>query len=206
MAKLHLMSDYRRISRLVASGAVFCAFDTETTGLSAKTDRVIEIGAVKFCVANAGSDVAVARNTPPRVTVLDCYDQLIDPGFPLPAICSRISHLNDSMVRGKPVCAAILPDFLRFAGDSILIAHNAPFDVHFINAELARAELPPLSATVMDTLRMSRALLPENGHWSLQHLAAQFGIAVHAAHRANDDARVCMELFMRLLGIILAAA
>ena len=187
MPQSKFLKDYRRLARLLAGGQAFCAFDTETTGLSSKTDRVIEIGAVAFCM-EGGRPVVTGR-----------FDALINPGMPLPPICAELSHITDAMVADKPACAAVLPGFLDFAGDAVLVAHNAAFDVKFVNAELVRAGLPPLSNAVVDTLRMSRSLLPANGHWNLQFLARQFGIDVHAAHRADDDARVCMEVLLHLL-------
>lgn len=192
------IKEYKRLPSLFADGTVFCAFDTETTGLHSQLDRVIEIGAVKFSVQIADEP---AENVPFRVTVLEQFDQLINPEILLPAICSEISHITDDMVRDMPLMQSVLPAFLRFVSGTVLVAHNAPFDIKFMNAELARAELPPLANTVLDTLRFSRAVLPENGHWNLQFLANQFGIDVHAAHRASDDARVCMELLMHLLQV-----
>ena len=183
MPHVALFRNYKALRRLYEDGAVFCAFDTETTGLNAQTDRVIEIGAVRF--SSRG--------------VLDRFDRLINPEIPLPAICAELSHITDDMVRSSPVARDVLPEFFRFAGAAMLVAHNAPFDVKFVNAESERAGLSPLSNQVVDTLSFSRAVLPKNGHWSLQHLARQFCIPVHAAHRADDDARVCMEVLVRLL-------
>lgn len=182
-----IIKDYKKLPALLAEGAVFCAFDTETTGLSSETDRVIEVGAVKFCMRSR------------ELVVLDTFDQLVNPGFALPSLCSEISHITDDMVRDMPRIEKVLPDFLRFISGSILIAHNAPFDLKFMNAELSRANLPSLSNKCVDTLRMSRTLLPANDHWNLQFLAKQFAVDVHAAHRACDDARVCMEIMLHLL-------
>ena len=212
MPQIKFLKDYRRLPCLLAGGTVFCAFDTETTGLHSQTDRVIEIGAVRFCMqaagdaqssgafaATAGELGTVAAFGGMRAVVLDRFDALINPCIPLPAICAELSHITDGMVADKPACADVLPEFLRFIDGAVLVAHNAPFDVKFVNAELERAGLEPLSVPVLDTLRLSRTVLPANGHWSLQHLAQQFGIAVHAAHRADDDARVCMEVLLHLL-------
>ena len=183
MSQVHLLTDYRRMNSLVQSGAVFCAFDTETTGLQSVTDRVIELGAVKF----------------DKNGVIDSFDTLINPQIPLPPMCQQISHITDEMVCDKPIAAAVLPDFLRFASGCILVAHNALFDVKFVDAELKRAGLLPLKQQTIDTLNFSRWAYPANGHWKLQFLAAQFGIEVKSAHRASDDARVCMEVFLRCI-------
>lgn len=181
--RIKLLTDFKRMYRLLESGTVFCAFDTETTGLFPKTDRMIEIGAVKF----------------DKNGVIDTFDTLIDPRIPLPPICQQVSHITDDMVRGKPIAASVLPDFLRFSDGCILVAHNALFDIKFVDEELKRAELLPLKCQAVDTLNFSRWAYPANGHWKLQFLAEQFHIEVKAAHRASDDARVCMEVFFRCI-------
>ena len=177
----HFLTDYRRMNRLLQSGAVFCAFDTETTGLFSKQDRIIELGAVKF----------------DKDGVLDTFNTLVNPEIPLPPVCQQVSHITDDMVRDAPKISSVLPDFLRFSEGCILVAHNAPFDIKFTNEELKRSGLLPLKHQVIDTLNFSRWAYPANGHWKLQLLAEQFGIEVKAAHRASDDARVCMEVFLR---------
>lgn len=183
MPRIKLLADFKRLYRLLQGGTVFCAFDTETTGLSSRNDRVIEVGAVKFT----------------RDGVLDTFGTLVNPGIPLPPICTQISHITDDMVRGAPDMAAVLPGFLRFADGCVLVAHNAPFDLKFTNEELRRCGLPALANQAVDTLALSRWAYPANGHWSLQVLAKQFCIDVCAAHRACDDARVCMEVFLRCI-------
>lgn len=183
MPRIKLLADFKRLYRLLQGGTVFCAFDTETTGLSSRNDRVIEVGAVKFT----------------RDGVLDTFGTLVNPGIPLPPICTQISHITDDMVRGAPDMAAVLPGFLRFADGCVLVAHNAPFDLKFTNEELRRCGLPSLANQAVDTLALSRWAYPANEHWSLQVLARQFCIDVRAAHRACDDARVCMEVFLRCI-------
>ena len=96
--------------------------------------------------------------------------------------------------------------FCEYAGKkAVLVAHNAQFDVKFVNASLIRAGLPQLSNMTVDTLTFSRWAYPllangeEKGPYKLQSLAKRFGIEVLNAHRAEDDARVCMELFLRIL-------
>ena len=178
-----LLTDYKRLNRLLQSGAVFCAFDTETTGLFPKQDRIIELGAVKF----------------DKTGVLDTFNTLVNPEIPLPPVCRQISHITDEMVSAAPKIASVLPDFLRFSEGCILLAHNALFDIRFTDEELKRSGLLPLKHQAIDTLNLSRWAYPANGHWKLQYLAEQFKIEVKAAHRACDDARVCMEVFLRCI-------
>ena len=181
--KIKTISSFKTLHRLYQSGTVFCVFDTETTGVASSYDRVIELGAITFS----------------KDGILGSFSELFDPGIPLPDICRTISHITDDMVAGKPKIEEKLPDFLEFSKGSLLIAHNAPFDVKFMNAELMRAGLGPLENQVIDTLALSRWAYPENGSWKLQTLASQFEIDVHDAHRAYDDARVCKELFLRCI-------
>jgi DNA polymerase-3 subunit epsilon len=163
-------------------GAVFTAFDIETTGLEPKQDRIVEIGAVKF-----DRQGPVAR-----------YSMLINPGIPMPEEAGRVNHITDAMLAGKPSIAETLPDFLRFVKDTVIAAHNAPFDCGFINENLARLQQPALPNKIADTLVMARRFFPGRQRYNLQDLASGLGIRAEAAHRALDDARLCMEIFIKM--------
>ena len=181
---LHLLYDFRRMYRLLNSGAVFCALDTETTGLKPEEERIIEIGAVKF----------------DKNGILDTFSTLVNPRVLIPNFCQELTGITNKMVYGQKEFHELAGDLLSFLGeDSIIVAHNAQFDLRFVNAELERMNHAPLLNKAIDTLRFSRWAFPENGHWTLQHLANQFGIEVKAAHRATDDARVCMEVFFKCI-------
>lgn len=196
--------------------AVFVVFDLETTGLDPKKERIVEIGAVKF-----------DRRGP-----IGRFSVLIDPQRPMPPEASKVNGITDSMLKGKPDIAKVMPDFLRFIEGAVLVAHNAPFDCSFVDAALAdawaksksrRAEdvsqgsllgssdeepagggaeewVPPFPALpnkVVDTRIFAKEAFPGRPKYSLQELARQLGIEALDAHRAEDDARVCMELFVR---------
>ena len=180
---LHLLNDYRRMNRLVHSGAVFCALDTETTGLKPSEERIIEIGAVKF----------------DKTGELERFSTLVNPRVLIPPFCQQLTGITNKMVFGQKEFKEIADGLLEFLGDSIIIAHNAQFDLRFVNAELERMNHEILPNQAIDTLRFSRWTYPENGHWTLQFLAKQLEIEVKSAHRAEDDARVCMELFLRCI-------
>jgi len=160
--------------------AIFTVFDTETTGLEPKQCRVVEAGAIRF----------------DRRGVISRFNVLINPGSPMPPEVTKINGITDDMLKKQPDASKVLPDFLRFIGDSVLIAHNAPFDVSFINEELARLGLPPLKNKVIDTRIFAKEMFPDLPKYALQELAVRFGIQAIDAHRAEDDARVCMELFL----------
>lgn len=171
------------MSRLFADGTVFTAFDTETTGLKPEYERLIEIGAIRF-----DKNGIIAR-----------YDILINPGKPIPPGASAINNITDDMVRNCPLIESVLPDFLTFVRDSVLVAHNAGFDLSFVNKELERSGFNPLKNNAADTVHLARSRFPQLPNHKLQSLAAYFGIDVRNAHRAEDDARVCMEVFLRCL-------
>ncbi len=162
------------------SKTVFTVFDTETTGLDPKSNRVVEIGGIRF-----DSRGIVSR-----------FSVLINPKVPMPPEVTKINGITDAMLAGQSESKTVLPDFMRFIGNTVLIAHNAPFDVNFINEDLSRLALPPLTNKVIDTRLFAKEVFPDLPKYALQELALRFGIEAKDAHRAEDDARVCMELFL----------
>ncbi len=172
------MSSYDWISA-VYDKAVFTAFDTETTGTKPQEERVVEIGWVKF----------------DKRGVIARYNVLINPEKPMPAEAFAVNQISDEMLADKPKFAEVLPDFLNFTRNTVLVAHNASFDIDFINAELNRCGLTKLTNKAFDTLTFARETYPGFTSYALQNLAVQFGIKAVSAHRAEDDARVCMEFF-----------
>lgn len=183
MAQNKIIDDFRKLQSLLDSGATFIAFDTETTGLNSTSDRVIEIGAIKF----------------DKSGVIDKFETLINPQRSIPTECTEINHITDEMVKDAPLAVDALVSFSEFAKDSILIAHNANFDLNFISEELARTKLPALKNKALDTLTFVRWAYPLLGKYNLQLMARLMNIEVTDAHRAFDDARVCMEVFLKTL-------
>jgi DNA polymerase-3 subunit epsilon len=186
------MDSFEWVFEAFKAGKPFTAFDTETTGLDPKKDRIVEIGAVKF-----------DRRGPA------CrYSVLVNPGIPMPWAAGRVNNITDAMLAGKPPLEKVLPDFLRLIDNTIILAHNTPFDCGFINeklSELYRAEnsavwIPPFPALPnpsADTLVLSRLAFPGRDRYALQELAGDLGLTLAKAHRADDDAFLCMELFIR---------
>ena len=161
----------------------FIAFDTETTGLDPVSGRIVEIGAVKFDQRGV-----IAR-----------YNVLINPEMPMPEEAGKVNGITDEMLKDKPLIADVFPDFFDFIGTGVLVAHNAPFDINYVNAELKRAGKFPLTNKAVDTRIFAKGVFPGLSSYALQDLAVQFGITALEAHRAEDDARVCMELFEQIL-------
>ncbi|MGP1575910.1 MAG: 3'-5' exonuclease [Treponema sp.] len=167
--------------------AVFTAIDTETTGLDPVTGRIVEIGAIKF----------------DKYGIIARYNVLINPEMAMPADASTVNGITDDMLKTKPVISEIFPDFFTFIDKTILVAHNAPFDVNYINSELQRNGRKPLQNKTVDTRIFAKEIFRGLQSYALQDIAVQFGIVAIEAHRAEDDARVCMELFNYTLAYFL---
>ena len=163
--------------------ASFVVTDTETTGMRAGEDRLIEIAAVR--VANG--------------MIVDRFQQLINPECPVPGRIARLTGISTSMVADQPTACDVLPDFLSFLGDGVFVAHNLSFDLRFVNAELraaARAELP---CETLCTLRLARRLLPGLRSKSLASICDFYRIRNRQAHRALADAEATAEILIRFL-------
>ncbi len=168
-------------ARRLEAGEAFVALDFETTGLSPEGDRVCEYGAVRFS----------------RDGELEEFSVLCDPGIPISKDAQAVSGISDDMVRGLEATERVLPSFVEFLGGSALIAHNAPFDLSFLYAAMARAGEAKPSNPVFDTRILARDAFPGFPRYSLQDLAKAFRIDPGDAHRALDDAYTCMRLFMK---------
>ena len=179
----NIYCNFKLLRTLLEDGGVFTAFDTETTGLHPEENNVIEIGAVKFDIDG----------------IIDRFEMLINPQCSIPPEVAAINHITDQMVADCPTIDKVLPDFLSFIGDSILVAHNANFDLDFINSELLRNGMKTIRNKTVDTLNLSKWAYPLLRKHNLQFLAQTFSIKVENAHRADDDARVCMEVFLQCL-------
>ena len=163
-------------------------FDTETTGLDPATgDRMIEIAALELM-----NDLPTGKH----------YHALIDPERDIPEEASRVHGLRAPDLAGKPKFAEIAAGLLEFFGDGPLIAHNAPFDFRFVNAELKRVNLPPLPpARMVDTLILAKTRFPGMPN-SLDALCRRFAIDLsqRTTHNALLDCRLLAEVYVELTG------
>ena len=159
----------------------FVVFDLETTGLSAITDTIIEIGAVK--VQNG--------------TIVDRFSTFVNPKVPIPYRIEQLTSINDDMVMDAPVIEEILPKFMEFCRDCIMVAHNAEFDMGFISAACEKQGLP-CEFTVVDTVAMSRTLIPTIAKYKLDQVAKALKIDLNHHHRAVDDAECTAHIFLKL--------
>ncbi|HEY4348016.1 MAG TPA: exonuclease domain-containing protein [Gaiellaceae bacterium] len=168
------------------SDADFVVFDLETTGLAQASARICEIGAVRIRGLEIG----------------DTYQTLVAPRTAVPQAIRRLTGLSDDDLRGAPSVRLALHRFSSFAGGAVLIAHNARFDVGFVNRELERMTGNRIAATVIDTVPLARNLLGGRvERTNLASLAHFFGVSVRPCHRALPDAQATAEIFLRLVEI-----
>ncbi len=166
--------------------ATFVVTDTETTGTKAASNRIIEIGAVKV----QGGDIT------------DRFQQLVNPQRSIPSRITHLTGITTGMVFEEPAMEEVMPDYLEFLGDGILVAHNLPFDLRFLNAELNRLGHPELPNETLCSLRLARRLLPGLRSKGLTRLAQFYGINVNGRHRALGDAEatgIILKRFLRQL-------
>ena len=160
----------------------FVAFDLETTGLSSRTDTIIEIGAV---IMKEGKEI-------------DRFQTFVAPGRKLDPKIIELTGITDSMLLGAPTIEQALPKFLEFVGQRVLVAHNSDFDTGFIRAACERLGLP-YHYTAADTLILSQNLLPQLNKFKLDIVANALSLPEFNHHRAADDAAVCGSIMARLL-------
>ncbi len=151
--------------------ATYIVFDIETTGLSITQNKIIEIAAVKM---QDGKEI-------------DRYATFVDPHERIPYNIQQLTNITDEMVRGAPEIDQVIREFVQFAGDDILVAHNARFDIGFIQATLKNHDLPEMTNPVLDTLELARLLYPTLKNHRLNTLAAKYKVALESHHRAIDD-------------------
>jgi DNA polymerase III epsilon subunit family exonuclease len=166
--------------------AEFVVFDLETTGLSAASSRICEIGAVRV----------------QRLELVDEFETLVDPRVPLPAPIERLTGLRQADLRGAASVTSAIRGFVAFAGGATLVAHNARFDLAFLDRQLERLHGRKRAAPALDTVALARRLLAGRASRSgLASLAAFFGTPTEPCHRALPDARATAEVLVQLIGL-----
>ena len=163
----------------------YVVFDLETTGFSSAKDKIIEIGAVK--VENG--------------EITDKYSTFVNPKIPIPFRITQLTSITDEMVMESPEIETILPQFLKFVGDAVLVAHNASFDVSFIEENCRQQGIEP-DFTSVDTVGLARVLLPTLSKFKLNVVAKALNISQEHHHRAVDDARVTAEIYVKFIQML----
>ncbi len=162
----------------------FVAFDLETTGRNPAENRIIEIGAVKVIDGR----------------IVEEFDRLVDPQTSIPYQITQLTGISKADVAGAELIDEVLPEFLDFIGDLPLVAHNAPFDVGFLEQVIKRSpHSRPLKNKVYDTFELSKIVLPRARYHRLSALLACCNLNLEDAHQAFDDARGAAQLFLALL-------
>lgn len=159
----------------------FICFDIETTGLSANRDKITEIGAVK--VENG--------------QITDTFSTFANPGMPIPAKITELTGITDAMVKDAPSQSEAVSAFLEFAGDNVLVAHNAPFDTSFIRKACENMNRE-YNYTSIDTVAISRAILTDIKNCKLDTVAKYLRLGDFNHHRATDDAEMLARIFINL--------
>ena len=181
----YLVDDLRSVSRGGGENPLngtFVALDFETTGFSRIGDRIIEIGAVRIVNGKCSEE----------------FSSYVNPGREVPYRITELTGITAEDLKSAPSIEEVLPEFLKFIGESMLIAHNAGFDVGFLEQACRRCGIER-SFAYLDTVELARLFLPELTRFRLDTVAKALKLPPFAHHRATDDARVCGEIFGALL-------
>jgi DNA polymerase III epsilon subunit family exonuclease len=171
---------------LLLEEATYVVVDLETTGLRPTMSRICEIGAVRVRELEVEAD----------------FETLVDPGMPLGPAVAALTGLSDRQLRGAPGPAAAVARFLAFAGDAVLVAHNARFDLAFLDRETERLTGSRIASPVVDTVSLARRLLAGRvPRASLAQLSYFVGTSVQPCHRALPDAQATAEVLLALIGL-----
>lgn len=160
----------------------YVVFDIETTGLKANFCKIIEIGAVKI---SGGK-------------IVDRFNKFVNPEVPVPYHITQLTSINDAMLVNEPTIDVILPEFLDFVGDAVVVAHNAGFDRGFIKYNADKLGLA-FDNTVVDTMTLAHLIVPELGKYTLDRLCKQFNVSLENHHRACDDAEATAHILLKMI-------
>lgn len=178
----NIVDDHVNVSynpqHILLKDATYVVFDVETTGLSAIYDSIIELAAVKMKDGN----------------VIDQFEEFIDPGHPLSATTIQLTGITDDMVKGSKSQEQVLKEFYEFSKDCILVAHNASFDMGFLNTGYENIGIPRTQQPVIDTLELSRMLHPQLKSHRLNTLAKRYNVSLEQHHRAVYDSETTGHL------------
>ena len=164
----------------------FVVFDLETTGFSRTKNAIIEFGAVKI---EGGK-------------ITDRFSTFVNPKTPIPAKIEKLTGIHDSMVEHAEEISQVLPKFLEFSKDCVLVGHNAGFDVGFVEANAKKLGMET-EFTVVDTLELAHMLLPQLGRFGLNYVAKALGVSLENHHRAVDDAECTAHIFLKFRDMLL---
>lgn len=186
----HRIDESHDLDERLLRDLAYTTFDTETTGLEpANGDEIIQIGAVR--IVNG------------RLLRHECIDQLIDPQRAIKPEGIPIHGITEDMVAGKPTIATVLPQFYQFCADTVLVAHNAAFDMRFLQLKEASTGIR-FTQPLLDTLLLSAVIHPNQESHKLEAIAERLGIPIIGRHNALGDAIVTGEVFLRMIPLLQA--
>jgi len=166
----------------------YTVFDTETTGLEpAQGDEIIQLGATRIVAG--------------KLRRQECFEQLVDPQRSVPEAGFAIHGIEPALLQGQPIIDAVLPAFHSFAQDTVLVAHNAAFDMRFLQLKEERTGVR-FEQPVLDTLLLSAVIHPQQESHGLEAIAERLGVTVLGRHTALGDAMVTAEVFLKLLPLL----
>ena len=165
--------------------APYVVFDIETTGLSAEKNKIIEIGAVKVIDGK----------------IVEKFSQFVNPKVPIPFEIEQLTSIKDEMVMDAPTIEEVLPRFMEFCKDAVMVAHNADFDMSFIkkNCDLQNITY---DFTIADTVALARFLMPQLNRYKLDTIAKALNVSLENHHRAVDDAGCTAEIFVKFIAML----
>lgn len=163
----------------------YCVLDLETTGFSFRTEKITEVGIMK--VKNG--------------EVIDEFSCFVNPEKPIPQRVVEVTNITDDMVKDAETIDKVMPKILEFVGDSVLVAHNADFDIGFLKYNANKLGLS-LDNTYLDTLRLAKDLFPDYKKYKLGKIAENLGIKVEVAHRALDDVDTTVKVLNVMLNML----
>ena len=163
----------------------YVVFDLETTGFSPDKNKIIEIGAVKVVHGE----------------ITERFSTFVNPEVPIPYRIEELTSIRDDMVIDAPKIETILPQFMEFCGDAIMVAHNADFDMSFIIKNCERQGIEK-EFTIIDTVALARILLPQLNRFKLDTVAKALGVSLENHHRAVDDAGCTAEIFVKFVKML----
>ncbi|WP_274361443.1 PolC-type DNA polymerase III [Paenibacillus thermotolerans] len=165
------------------AGSTYVVYDVETTGLSVVHNKIIELAAVKMVDGK----------------VVDEFAEFINPHEKIPYHITQLTNITDEMVENAPEEADVVPRFVEWVGDAVLVAHNAKFDTGFLQAACKRHGLPEMENPVLDTLELARHLYPSMKNHRLNTLADKFKVSLDNHHRAIDDSKALGSILFHML-------
>lgn len=161
----------------------YTVIDIETTGISPRDDSIIDISALRV------------RDR----MVSDVFSALINPGYEIPSFISELTGITNKMLESAPRIESVLPDFISFLGDDIVVGHNVNFDINFLYDNSIELLSKPLNNDFIDTMRLARKIFPNAPHHRLQDISAMLSVNYSGAHRAEQDCRITYQCYIKMI-------